>query len=319
MKKRIVALLLVSIIISIFAGCTVESDQKGTPVNEQNSTGDATSTDQNPEEASSEHDPSEDVSGADSSSKDDVTVEEQVIFEQNAIRITAKSLAYDSFWGPSLKLLIENDSDKNITVQIRDSVINGVMIDGSISCEVAAGKKANDEIVYMQGELDTAGIEIIKDIQFKFHIFETESWDTIIDSETLVLSTTANPAYVQTYDDSGFVALDKDGFKLVVKKLENEESFWGADIYVYIENNSEKNAVIQVRDVSVNGFMIDPIFSCEVLSKMKAYDTITFLESDLEDNNIDAIDELEMSFHIFSFEDMESILDSEIVKISFAE
>jgi hypothetical protein len=250
--------------------------------------------------------------------ENEVNVDEQVIFNQENIIITLKSLS-DSMWGPSLEVLVENNRDEGITVQTRDSAINGVMIESMFSCDVATGKKANDEITFMSSDLEIAQIETIKDIEFLFHIFNNETWDEIYDSDTIYITTSADESYVQSYDDSGFIALDQNDFKIVVKKLDSEDSFWGADIYLYIENNSEKNATIQVRDVSINGFMVEPAFSCDILAGKKAFDSITFLESDLEDNNIENIDELEFYFHIFESDGWDNIFDSELIKVSFSD
>jgi hypothetical protein len=220
-------------------------------------------------------------------------------------------------WGPRLKVLVQNDRNDSVTVQVRDLSINGAMIDGIFSCDVTAGKQANDDITFMSSDLEMAGIKVIKEIEFKFHIFESDSWDTIFDSETITITTSADSSFNQIFDDSGLVALDQRGFKIVIKYLDSEDSFWGADIYVYIENNSDTDATIQLRDMSVNGFMVDPIFSSEVLSGKIAYDTITFMETDLIENDIDSIDKLEFKFHIFASSDWDTIFDSDQIVVEF--
>lgn len=246
-----------------------------------------------------------------------VTVDEQVVMDRDGIKITVKSLALDGIWGPSLKVHVANNRDDSVTIQVRDLAINGIMVDYIFSCDVTAGKQAHDEITFMSSELEAAGIEIIREIEFKFHVFDAESWDTIFDSEPIVITTSAAESSTQEYDDSGYLALDQNGFKIVIKYIDSEESFWGADIYVYIENNSNTDATIQIRDMSVNGFMIEPIFSCDVLAGKKAYDTITFLETDLSDNGITRIDELEFKFHIFDMNSWDTIFDSNWIKVTF--
>lgn len=248
---------------------------------------------------------------------DEVTVDEQVVLDHDGITVTVKSLEMDGTWGPRLKVFVENKRDNSVTIQVRDLAINDIMVESIFSCEVAAGKQANDEIVFMSTDLEVAGIELIKEIEFKFHVFDTETWDTVFDSETITITTSAPPSFAQAYDDSGFVALDQDGFKIVIKYLDSKESFWGADIYTYIENNSDIDATIQIRNMSVNGFMIEPIFSTEVLAGKKAFDTITFLESDLTDNEITSIDELEFKFHIFETNSGDTILDSAQITVTF--
>jgi len=247
----------------------------------------------------------------------EVTVSEQVLLDKDGIKITLKGFQLDGIFGPSLKVLVENNTNEPITVQTRDTVVNGVMQTTTFSCDVVSGKKANDEIIIMNSGLDRAGIEVIKDIELKFHIFNTDTWDTIFDSEAIFITTTADPSYVQKYDDSGFVALEKNGIKIVIKKLNVEDSFWGADVYVYVENNSSEDITVQVRDLSVNGFMMSPVFSCEVLAGRKAYDTITLFESELEENGITSIETMELAFHIFNTRTWETIIDSDSITANF--
>ena len=104
-----------------------------------------------------------------------------------------------------------------MTVQARNSAVNGVMIDTMFSCDVAPGKKANDEITFSSSELKRAGIETIKEIQFQLHIFDADSWNTIVDSDPIVITTNADPSFVQEYDDDGVLLLDKQGFKIVAQ------------------------------------------------------------------------------------------------------
>jgi len=102
-----------------------------------------------------------------------------------------------------------------------------------------------------------------------------------------------------------------------MKKVNSSDSFWGADVYVYIENNSGDDITIQTRDVSINGFMVSPIFSSEIVAGKKAYDTITFFESDLLDNDITSIDNMELSFHIFESKSWDTVLDTQMIEVTF--
>ena len=250
---------------------------------------------------------------------EDVVIEEQVLLEQDGIKITAKELSNDSFWGPEVKLLIENTSAKSVTVQLRDVSVNGIMMEPMFSADVAAGKKVNDSITFMTSEFEEAGITIIQNMEFSFHVFDTESWDTVFDSDTIYLATNADGMVEQEVDKEGQLVLEQDGVSIVIKEADSEDSFWGADIYVYVENNSDRNVTVQARSVSINGFMVEPMFSCDVAAGKQAYDSLTFLESDLTENGIESIDDMEISFHIFDTESWDTIFDSEAISVSFAE
>jgi len=299
MKKFLSVLLVVLISISLAAcGGSSDTGDEGTP------TGSGTQ--------------SEPAGASASKTGKKVSIEEKVIFDQNDFKVTATSLdPTGSIFGATLDVLIENNSSKRVTVQARNSAINGVMVDTIFSCNVAPGKKANDEITFSSTDLKRAGIETIKEIQFQLHIFDADSWETIIDSDPIVITTNADPSFVQEYDDDGVLLLDKQGFKIVAQGLDMSGSIFGAELLVYVENNSDNDVTIQVRDASVNGFMVETIFSCDVLAGKKAFDSITFAKSDLEKNNIKEISEIELRFHIFDADSWDTIFDSEPVTVTF--
>ncbi len=295
--KRFLVFILIALMVFLSACSTNGNTHQ--PSNIDNST-------QNPSESAKAEEPQKPV----------ITVQETVLLDKDGIKITLKSLSDDIF-GPSLKVLVENNSDISVTVQIRDSSINGVMVDAIFSCDVQNGKKANSEIVFMSSDLETANITTIKDIELKFHVFTTDGWDTVFDSETINIVTSADTSFVQTFDDSGIPVLDKDGIRIVIKKLDSTDSIWGAELYLFVENNSENDVTIQLRDTSINGFMIDPIFSCDVLSGKKAFDSITFFESNLQENDITEIEIIEFSVHIFDASGWNTIFDSEPITVDF--
>ena len=244
------------------------------------------------------------------------SLEEQVVLDENGIKITVKGLDKDGLLGPEVKLLIENESGKDVTVQARNVSVNGYMMTTSMSADVVNGKKANDELIIMANSLEKAGISTIADIEFSFHVSETSSFDSLFDSDLIQLKTSAADSYEYTFDDSGDVVYDEGGVKIVVKGLSDSDSIFGPGIIVYAENNSDKNVTVQVRDVSVNGFMTDPIFSADVAVGKHAIDSITFMSNELDENEIDKIKDVELSFHIFNELFGESI-DTDTVKISF--
>ncbi len=247
---------------------------------------------------------------------EEVTIEETVLLDESGIKITATGLE-DGWFGTDLKLLIENNGEKNVTVQARNSSVNGFMVDTMMSEDVVAGKKANTTLTFSTTGLKEGNITTVANMEFAFHIFETDSWDTYLDSEMIVLETSAAGSYVQSFDDSGTVFYDADGIKIIGKGLSNDDSIFGPGLIVYIENNSEQNITVQVRDTSVNGFMIDANMSQDVMSGKKAITAATFFSSSLEENGIEDITEIETSFHIFDMDSWDEIVDTDVIKINF--
>lgn len=248
---------------------------------------------------------------------EDPTIEEQVVYDQDGITITAKSLDLKSFMGPELKLLIENNTDRAVIVQARNTSVNGYMVDTVLSADVAAGKKANDGLTIMDSSLKDAGITTIADIETSFHIFDSDTWNEITDTDLYSIKTSAYEGFEYTFDDSGKTVYENGGIKIVVKGLAEDSSFMGPEIVLYVENESGQDITVQARDVSVNGFMVQSILSSDVVNTKHRISGLSLLSSDLKENEIEKIETCEVSFHIFDSNTWNTIADTDPITISF--
>ena len=226
----------------------------------------------------------------------DVTLAETVLFDQDGIRITATGLSTDSLFGPELNLLVENDSAQNIVVQPNYCMVNGYMMDGLLSADVAAGKKANDTLDFLSNALARCGIETITDIELDLVVSDGDSWQTLYETGPIILQTSAAGQYTQTYDDSGEEIYNQNGIRVVAKSV-NDDLF-GMGIKFYLENNTDKAVIINADNVSVNGYMMTDLFYSDLAPRSHAVDTLTLLGSELEDNHIDTITDAELSLQI---------------------
>lgn len=247
----------------------------------------------------------------------EVTISETVLVDEAGVRITAKSIEVDEIFGPEVKLLIENDSGKDLTFQCSYAAVNGYMVGTMMSVDVVNGKKANDSLTLMESDFAACGIDAIADMEIAFHIFDMAEWETYLDTDAIQIQTSIADTFEYTYDDSGDLAYEGNGVRIVVKGLAEDESIFGPSIVVYIENTGNEDVTVQTRDVSINGFMVDAMFSCDVVAGKRAVDTITFMETDLEENEITAIEDVELSFHVFDMAEWETIVDTEVVNITF--
>ena len=89
-----------------------------------------------------------------------------------------------------------------------------------------------------------------------------------------------------------------------------EDSLWGYTVKVYLENNTEKDLMFSVDDVSVNGFMCDPFWASTVAAGKKANEKITFSEAAFKENGIEAVEEISFTLHVYDSNDLtaESLL-----------
>lgn len=242
-------------------------------------------------------------------SDDTITIDEQILIDQNDIKITAKSMESDSFWGDGIKLLIENNSTKNIGVGCNALIVNDYMISDLFSSSVAAGKKANETMYISSSQLEAAGITNIGQLEIYFHFYDSDSYETLFDSEKVVIKTSAYENMDTTANVNGEELYNQDGIRIVGQYVD-ENSFWGTAVLLYIENNSGRNIGVNCDNMSINGFMVTPFFSSTIYDGKKAYDDITIMSSDLEENDIESVENIEVNFHIYDSDSYSTICDT---------
>ena len=176
-------------------------------------------------------------------------------------------------------------------------IVNDYMITDLFSATVAAGKKDYETLDLSSSGLKAAGIDNVGKIEIYFHTFDPDTYKTITDLDCVTIQTSAFDSMDSTPNDAGQELYNADGIRIVGKYVD-ENSFWGAAVLLYIENNGGENRIIQCDDMSINGFMVTPYFSSTVYDGKKAIDEITLMSSELEENNITSVDEIELKFKI---------------------
>lgn len=248
-------------------------------------------------------------------SKTTEDVGEVILLDDKGVKITAKSLDKSGWLGPELKILIENNSGKTLNVQTRNSSVNGYMVDTSLYEDVADGKKVNSSITFLNSDLKRAGIETIADMEFSFRVTD-EDWDEYLETDPIVVKTTAAETYDYTYNMPGDVIYDADGIKIVFSG--STTSDWlGEGVTFYAYNGSDKSINISDQDASVNGFMIDPLLYFEIEPGKYAVENMTFTETDLEENDIDKITDIEFNIRISDGETWRINTESEPIALKF--
>lgn len=113
----------------------------------------------------------------------------KVLYSGNGVKITYKGIADSGSFlgGKSVNLLVENTSNKDLTVQVRDFSVNGFMVSPICSIDVAAGKKAVDDIMISERELEDNSITEIEEIEFTFHVYDSDDWMDDFDTKTITI------------------------------------------------------------------------------------------------------------------------------------
>ena len=107
------------------------------------------------------------------------------LYNEGGIRIVGKTVDENSFWGTAILLYCENNTGRNITINVDDMSINGFMMTPYFYTTVYDGKKAFEDITILDSDLESNNIEEISDVELKFHITDADTYDTIVDTEPI--------------------------------------------------------------------------------------------------------------------------------------
>lgn len=124
----------------------------------------------------------------DDDSNESKNIESKIIYEENGLSIYYKGYTKKDN-GIGLDLLIENNSDKTYNIQTDNFYINGYSVQDAFSAHIKAGKKANEDIRILKSELEKNDLSYdkVEDIEFNFHVFNSDDWSDSFDSPTISL------------------------------------------------------------------------------------------------------------------------------------
>ena len=120
--------------------------------------------------------------------------------------------------------------------------------------------------------------------------------ETTKPQETTQPETTAPQSSEQVLADSEDFTVKLKGF--------NPNDLLGFSMELFLENKDDESLMFSIRDVSVNSFMIDPLWASEVASGKKANESVTFLASELEKNDIESVQEISFTLVVYESDDM---------------
>lgn len=113
-------------------------------------------------------------------------LDETTLYQDENLIIT-----YDGIEGTEddydVMFIIENISDRTLTVQVREVSINGFMVDPTCSIEIAPGKKAKDGMNIWGDDAEITPMSETENVETKFHIFDANDWEYSYDTENVII------------------------------------------------------------------------------------------------------------------------------------
>ena len=109
-----------------------------------------------------------------------------VLYEQDGIKIVAKELVEDELFGYGLVLYVENKTSRNISVDCEELSVNDYMVSTLSVITVYKNKYTFDDVTVFSTDLEENDITEINKLEMKFHIYDSDTYATIVDTPAVV-------------------------------------------------------------------------------------------------------------------------------------
>lgn len=98
------------------------------------------------------------------------------------------------------------------------------------------------------------------------------------------------------------VLVDNQEVTFKITNVTNDP-IWGYTLKVFMENKTDLDLMFTVENVSINGYMCDPFWATSVSAGKKANQSISWLESTLKENGIEAVEEITFTLRAYDNND----------------
>lgn len=255
---------------------------------------------------------SQDTQSADNAQ---ISISEQVLVDRDGVKITAVEYVTDSIWGDGIKMLLENNTSQNLMYSCDALIVNDFMITDLFAQSVASGKSAYETLYLSSSQLRQAGIENVGKIEIYFRIYDNDTWQDLFKTECITLQTSEYSNMDSTVNNQGIELYNKNNIKIMAQYVD-EDSFWGKAILLYVENNGNQNITVAVDDLSINGFMFTSMYVDTIYAGKKSFNDITLFSSELEENGVSEVKDVELKFRIYDSDTYNDIDNTEPISFS---
>lgn len=315
MKKTIV-LLLASLLVFCFTACgnSTSSETSDEPNQQVETTTQGVNDETAPTQSESDQDENDQTSNSDNTPS--VTIEETVIYDDNGIKITVKSL-YETESSLGLFMKMENNSDKKASFYLNHCLLNGFQVMGYYgNLQAEAGGESSNSFVFNKEDIANSGGEYWEND--KIATITACNAQITVDEEKIPVSFTINTsAYTGEdlpYDDSGEKVYEKNGVTVIYKEMIENET--GDALTFLVKNETGKDISIDVMDTYVNGKEIGLSMWNYLFKDGISCNHMVLDPARLEDKGIGSVESVRFVLCISETEDYHIIAKSDEIEIN---
>lgn len=211
------------------------------------------------------------------------------VYDDGQVLLTADWDQGRKFRNP-ITVMMRNDADLALSAMAESIYVNGYRMEyASFYCEAEPGEIAQGELWLDEEELANCGIADVQQILLDVILVDEENYDCYGRSGPVLLEYAVSLGFEQPVDDSGLVLYEKDGVRVIFRKIAGTacEDAW---LEMFIENNSDRVMDINFESVAVNDTLAEVYLFCRLEPGTRAIATAPLWN--LPDVGIDAVAEM---------------------------
>lgn len=249
---------------------------------------------------------------------DDVAVtvptDGQVLYEGDGFRVVTAWQQGDPI-EDDIPLVMENNTDRAITVSSSMVSVNGIMTDSVFFYSSAEGESTEESTLWVDlYEMEEMGIDTVESIVLYVQAYDADTYETVDPGSVIALKTGEQadlspepPAGTELYNDNG----------ILLRYLGWQETDSGeGEFWFYAENNRQQGVDISSSNIHADGTPLDTYLWQNFLPETRAWFYVW--ADDLSELGIDSLSEIEtLEFSLFAedFDSMEEIFSTDTLQI----
>ena len=229
-----------------------------------------------------------------------VTVEEEIVYDDNGIVLTVTDIVTEENY-VSFLFTVENTSSEYRSIECYNTVINGISDTSSgFYQSLADGECIEASISLYIPQLELLQVKKIGHMDLYLTIYD-EDYDAIVEMEKVTVNT-SEKGFVHTPNYDGEVLFEKNGIRLTLIETsfkKDEEP----GMYLLIENETNDPVYFQMQDVELNGWLLphNGIYT-DIMSKTNTVNMISL--SGLENMGIKKASDIQnIRFNVYAYDD----------------
>ena len=230
----------------------------------------------------------------------DVTVAEEIVYEDNSIVLTVKAISMEDDYVDFL-FELKNISPVYLCVECTNSVINGISSSNhGFYQSLSSGESATITLSLYIPLLEYLQVKTIGQLDLYLNIIDGSD-GYILDEGIKVTVNTSKQDFVHTQTIDGEVLFEKSGIRITLIETTFSKNA-DSGMFVFVENKTDKFATVDLNNVVLNGWL-QP-FSYISTNLLPATNTVTFIDlSGLENMGIKKAKDIQnMSFDVSAYE-----------------